>query len=300
MSEFEKQVAELDTQVEDVPEIVEAPAADEWTPDYKFKVMDKEYEVDEFLRPAVTKDNYDKIKDLYTKAYGLDHEKARAERYKSDVERLTPYEQQLVQQNKQLGYMGDLLHKKEYSTLFKELNIPDEAITAHALEYLKFRELPPEKQREYEKNLEYQQRSKQLEIQNQQLSQQIQSTVTQARERELDVYLSGQVREAAEQFDARMGRQGAFKAAVVERGQLAYYHQNRDLSVQEAVAEALKFSGINSQAPGQVSTSTTENFTSQREKPVIPNIRGSNMSPVKKTVRSIADLKNVYNDSFIE
>lgn len=298
MSDLEKAVAEIEKEINEVPEVVESAPVEDWTPDYKFKVMDKEYEIDEFLRPAINKDNYDKIKDLYTKSYGLEHEKARAERYKSDVERLSPFEQQLSEQNKQLGYMGNLLHNKEYGTLFKELKIPDEAITAHALEYLKFRELPVEKQREYEKLLEDRQRSKQLEIQNQELSYQIQSTVIQARERELDGFLSGQIKDVVEQFDSRMGRQGAFKDAVVERGKLAYYTQKKDLSVQEAVGEVLKYSGINSQASGQMPTNTTENYTSQREKPVIPNIRGSNQSPVKKQISSIADLQKVYNSKF--
>lgn len=303
MSDLEKAIAGIQKDLSETPEVpqeVESVQAEEWVPDYKFKVMDKEYEIDEFLRPAINKDNYDKVKDLYTKSFGLEHEKARAERYKSDVDRLTPFEQQLAEQNKQLGYMGNLLHTKDYGTLFKELKIPDEAITAHALEYLKFRELPPEKQREYEKSLEDRQRFKQLEIQNQELSQQVQSTVTHARERDLDVYLSGQMRDVVEQFDSRMGKQGAFKAAVVERGQLAYYTQNKDLTVQEAVAEALKFSGITPQAPGQVPTSSTENFTSQREKPIIPNIRGSNMSPVKKQAGSVADLQKIYNSKYGE
>lgn len=298
MSDLEKAVAEIEKEINEVPEVVESAPVEDWIPDYKFKVMDKEYEIDEFLRPAINKDNYDKIKDLYTKSYGLEHEKARAERYKSDVERLSPFEQQLSEQNKQLGYMGNLLHNKEYGTLFKELKIPDEAITAHALDYLKFRELPPDKQREYEKGLEDRQRSKQLEIQNQELSQQIQIQASQARERELDNFLSGQIKDVVEQFDSRVGRQGAFKDAVWARGKLVFHTEKKDISVREAVEDVLRFSGVNPQAPGQVQTSTTENYTSQRDKPIIPNIRGSNQSPVKKQISSIADLQKVYNSKF--
>lgn len=291
----EKSIEEVIESPEVVAEVAEE--SQEWQPDYKFKVMDKEYEIDEFLRPSLNQDNFDKVKELYTKAYGLDHEKARAERYKADVERYSPFEQKFAEQSRQIGYLGDLLHKKDYSTLFRELAIPEEALTAHTLERLKFRELPPEVQQEREQLYTEKQRAKQLEQENHQLTQQLQGNVSQDRERELEGYLSGQMKSVVEEFDSRLGKTGAFKEAVIERGKLAYYTQKKDISVAEAVGEVLKFSGLNPQAPGPVSTGITANYTSPREtKPIIPNIRGSNMSPVRTEIRNIGDLKKRYND----
>jgi hypothetical protein len=276
-----------------------AQAPEEWAPDYKFKVMDKEYEFDEFIRPTITKDNYDKIKDLYTKAYGLDHEKSRAERYKSEFERLTPIEQQFAQQNKTLGYMGTLLQNKDYNTLFKELNIPDDAVAQYAIQRLNYRELPPEQQREQDRIFEERQRLRMLELQNQEYSQQLQSTVIQARGQELESYLQGPAKSAAESFDQRVGKPGAFREEVIRRGQMAYYTQKKDIPVAEAVNEVIRLAGISPQTQGQASNMNTANFhTPQDKKPYLPNIRGSNMSPVRKQFSSVDDLKKKYNEMF--
>lgn len=283
------------------PIVETAPSEPEWTPDYKFKVMDKEYEIDEFLRPAVTKDTYEKVRDLYTKAYGLDHEKARAERYKSETDRLMPIEQQFVQQNKSLGYMGTLLEKKDYATLFKELNIPDDAVATYALDRMSYRELPPEKKQEYDRNLEDRQRLRMLELQNQDYSQQIQGTAVQARASDLDNHLSGPIKSVVDAFDTRVGRQGAFRDEVIRRGQMAYYTQKKDVSVQEAADEVIRISGLSVQAPGQVQMSNTANVASQpTQKAFIPNMKGSNMSPVRKQYSSVADLKKKYDEMFGE
>ena len=285
----------------DTPPVEAVPAEPEWQPDYKFKVMDKEYEIDEFIRPAVTKETYDKVKDLYTKAYGLDHEKARAERYRSETERLAQIEQQFAQQNKSLGYMGTLLQNKDYATLFKELNIPDDAVAGYALERLSYRELPPEKQKEYDRTLEDRQRLRMLELQNQEYSQQLQGTAVQARAQELDSHLSGPIKQVVEAFDARVGRQGAFRDEVIRRGQMAYYTQKKDVSVQEAADEVIRLAGLNTQVQGPAPMSNTANVASQAsQKPFIPSIKGSNMSPVRKQYKSVDDLKKKYNEMFGE
>ena len=44
----------------------------EWSPDFsKLRIMDKEFDWDEDIKKAVTKENYEKLKDFHNKAYGL-------------------------------------------------------------------------------------------------------------------------------------------------------------------------------------------------------------------------------------
>src|SRR5688500_3044500 len=48
----------------------------QYTPNYKFKVMDEEKEFDDFLKGAIkTKEDEEKLRDIVTKAYGLDAHK---------------------------------------------------------------------------------------------------------------------------------------------------------------------------------------------------------------------------------
>jgi hypothetical protein len=268
----------------------EAPV-DDWAPDYKYKVLDQEYEIDEFLRPAVTKDTYKNIIDVMTKAKGFEHYKSKNERLAQENSTLKTTEEEFNRQNKLLGYMGTLMKEKEYETLFKELNIPDEALTTIALKKLQYQELPPEQRQEYDRNLLNNQRLRNLEMQNQEYQEKLVQQTVQQRHNELNSLLSGQMKEINDAFDAQAGRPGAFKEAVVRQGQLAYYTQKKDLSATEAAEEVLRLYGKPqaSQVP-----STTESVAPSA-KPIIPNIRGGNQSVVKTQVKSIDDLNKILS-----
>jgi len=286
-----------------VDEVIPLETEPEWKPDYTFKVKDTQHEFDDFIRPIVNKDNYDKIKDLYSKAYGLDEVKAAREKLEEENKNLSTVRNQFEKQNKSLGYLGSLIKGKDYHTLFNELKIPDQEILSYSLDRVKYQELSPEEKREYDGNIEIRQRQRTLEDQNRYLQSQIESQAVNTRMSEVDNLLrSGQINDIVKDFDTRVGRPGAFREEVVKRGQMAYYSTGKDISVNEAVNEVASLYGR--QLPGSDGGGSASSLTSQQysqgnaPKKVIPNIRSGGASPARKLPTSIADLKKAA-DSFI-
>ena len=78
------------TKIEDIPAEppVETPAEppvetpadppadspqDDWKPNFQLDVMDQKYEIPEWVRGIVTKENEEEVRDTFKKAFGLDH-----------------------------------------------------------------------------------------------------------------------------------------------------------------------------------------------------------------------------------
>ena len=275
----------------------ESEPVEEWTPDYKVKVMDQEYEFDEFIKPVVNKDNYDQIKGLYEKAYGLDHVKQKKTALEEDNRRLAEIEANYQKQNQSLGYMGNLIKEKDYHTLFSQLKIPDQEVMKYALDRVNYNELPPEEKAAYDSNIESRQRLRALEAQNAQFQQQFQHQTVQARASELDQYLgSDQIKDIASRFDQANGNPGAFRQEVISRAKVIADTTGKDISVQEAVDNVARvYSGF---MQGQVPAGQ-ENPQGQQQaqpavaqaKPVIPSVKSGGSSPARKIPRTIDDLK---------
>jgi hypothetical protein len=271
-------------------------AQEEWKPDYKVKVLDNEYEIDEFLRPIINKENYSKVKELYEKAYGLDPVKQKYQKVNEELEKYRPYLQDAPKNAEILNYMGTLLNKKDYRTLAAELNIPDDALLELALEKARLREMPPEERQAYEASVSDKARLYNLEMQNQRYQQMIQQGAVQERTSLLDSYLmSDNVKSIAENYDNQVGRPGAFREEVIASGQFAAKNLGKDLSVEEAVQatifnKRLFAQGIQPTAPSQGNARVV---APTQGKPVIPNIKGVGSTPTGTLPRSIDDLRKI-------
>jgi len=266
---------------------------EEWNPDYTFKVMDEEKSFDDWIKPVVNKENYDQIKDLYEKAYGLDHVKAKNSQLKNDVTRLNESEQKLNQQNQSLAYIGSLIQNKDWHNFFTELKIPEQEVMKYALDRVNYQDLSPEQKQEYDGNIESRQRLRTLEQQNQQFQQQLQNQQIQARSSEIDSYLnSPQYSNVVQDFDNRAGQPGSFRNELIRRGQMAYQATGQDPTTKQLVDEVVKLYGgqVNDGTVNPINQSQQQNVV-QTSKPVIPNLRSGGSSPARKLPRSIEDLK---------
>ena len=286
---------------EEPEEIVHDPREeqpDEWTPDYSFKVMDKDHEFDDFIKPVVNKENYEQVRDLYEKAYGIDFVKTKKTELENEINGYKEKETVYNQQNQSLGYLGSLIKSKDYHSLFNELKIPDQEIMKYSLDRVNYQDLPPEQKQEYDSNIESKQRLRNLEMQNQQFQSQMQTNAVQARMAELDNHLtSGQMQSAVNEFDQRAGKPGSFREEVLKRGQMAYYSTGKDISVQEAAGEVARLYGFNTETQENEGAGKAQQAPIQQQsvatsrKPTIPNVRSGGHSPARKLPTSIEDLK---------
>lgn len=266
-----------------------AAAATPYTPNFKFKVKDKEMEFDDFLRGAIKETAHEKkIRELYERAHGLDEVKASRANFETkfkDAE--TRYQQ--VEQG--LGQIGKLVKEGRMADFFQALNIPKEKIIQYAIEELKYQELPPEQRQQIDHQRRLQQEFDQTAQQNQSMQQQLQGLVqAQARTELMSELGKPDVSQVVAAFDTRHGKPGAFEAEVIRRGQ--YYEAVHKISppASQLVQEVLSLMG----PPQAAQSQTAQVVAAQAEKPVIPAFAsGSQKSPVQKVPGSIEDLRKL-------
>lgn len=281
-----------------------------YQPNLKFSVANKEQEFDPLFKDIVkTKEMEDKLRDLYTKAGGLDfvknqmtEKKLEAQTYKEQAKTMKPsYD---LHQD-----VNMFLKNKDYNSLFDTLKIPDAELFRYVHNRLEQSELPPHQQQELQRQQELTRRSYQLEKQNQFLQQSYQQEVVQARHNQLDSALAKpEFGDFVSSFDSRAGRPGAFKDEVIARGYLHFQRTQQDIPIEQAVQEVLQLAGYQGgmsapqasqpmAAPQQPSLVNPGKPQARAQapvaKPVIPNVSGRGTSPTKQSPKSLAELREL-------
>lgn len=268
-----------------------------YTPNFKFKVKDKELEFDDFLKPIIkTKDLETKARELYEKAHGLDEVKAAREAFKTQAEE---WKGKFTQVEQSLHTLGTYVKKGDFRTFFQALNIPKDKIIQYAIEELKYQELPPEQRAAIEQQREREIAFEQAGAQNQMLQQQMSQLVQQQATFELNQELARpEIATAITAYDTRLGQAGAFKAEVIRRGQ--YYEAVHKISppASQLVTEILSLIGVQAQAQQGTQASSTATPSqvahNQQQKPVISSFAGGGAkSPTRKVPSSIEDLRKM-------
>ena len=283
-------------------DLIESEIKEDWQPEYKFRVLDKEHEFDDFIRPIVTKDNYEKVKELYEKAYGLDHVKNKYQATREEFESFknSQYQPLLEESNQYksaMQYMGSLIKSGDYDNLFRELNIPEEALLNYSIGRINYRDLSPEQRLEYDRNVEARQKNYTLEMQNQQL----QSQFEQMQVKDLQIELSQalmnpQIKPVIEEYEQQRQQPGAFMRDVAMVGKYVWETEGKHLSVQDAIGRVIQQHNQTKQWYGSGTAAPQNNVETQVQtsaKATIPQIKSTGNSPIKKRPTSIEDLKRL-------
>lgn len=265
-----------------------------YSPNLKYKVKDVEKEFPEWSRPLVKDEMIEKnLRDLYTKADGLDVIKQDRDTLSDEVVSLR---QERDDTYKTLEMLNYCVKNDDLQTFFDTFKIPKEQVLKFALREIQFSENPQLRQ-QYEqarqKNLEHYN----SQNYNQQFVQQYEQMALSLRAQQLDFALSKpEAREVAEAYDARVGKPGAFREAIIRQG---HYHAvvsngKVDKSAEELIEE-LKVLYSLSGSQGQQSVAPMQgtdgkSVVGSKGKPVLPSIPGSGQSAVRKSVKSLDDI----------
>ena len=283
-----------------------APETPAFTPNFKFKVMDKELEVPKFLQEAVKSPADEKaLKELMEKAYGLDYVKPK---YQETREQLKQVGTQFSSLNGQINECRQMYQRGDLDGFFKRLAIPEDTILQWVAKKIELQQLPPEQRNVIVAQKQAEERAWQAEQQvahfqsthEQMLSQQVQMA--------LDSELSKpDVKAVQDAYDARMGA-GAFKQEIGRRGDY-YWRTNGGQIVppSDVVKEMMSVLGPLA-PPAQPATTAASGtpvapnaapagMSAKPATPVLPNISGRSGSVVKSQIRSIDDLKKRYKES---
>lgn len=273
--------------------------AEAYTPNFEFTANEEKKEFDEWARGLVKdKETEAKFRDMFEKAYGLDSVKKNRNELRDELKTARSERKDL---DERLDTISTYVANKDFRSFFEALQIPKDDILKYAIDELKYNELSPEQRQAVDAQRAQQTRLSQLEVQNQTLAQQYESTVRQQKESELGSELSRQeVTQVAQTYDARVGRPGAFRDEVIKRG--AYYESTmgQTITATQAVNEVMQLIGAQASTETQTVTTPQQPATQsqvvaqQQKKPVIPNVQGqSGVSPHRKTPTSLDDLKRM-------
>lgn len=265
------------------------PVVNAYTPNFKFKVMDKEHEIDEWLRPVIKNQELEKkVKELYEKAYGLDSIKPKHQAVKEELETT---KSKIAETDKALNILGKYVAEGDFDSFFEGLNIPKNKILEYALELVKREQMSPEQKAQWEASKQARDAARYYEAENARLMQSQQQFAVQQRTFELDMAVNTpEAKVIADAYNAGMGSPDAFKEYCIQIGQ-AFAARGQDIPATQAVSEAIRHLRAINPSLGNAQVPNAAQVVQASQKPVIPNIQGRGTSAVKPAVKSLDDLK---------
>jgi hypothetical protein len=277
-----------------VGESIEAkkPETPAYNPSFKFKVLDKEKEFDDWIRPVVKDaDTEKKVKELYEKAHGLDSVKQDRETLRTE---LASAKERLTNTDKAIQTISEYASQRDWDSFYEALGIPKQEVLQYALNLIQREQMPPEQKAQWEASRRAQQEARYFQEQNQQLQQSQQQFQVQQREFELSQELSKpEVSAVVEAYNAGMANPSAFRQLVVTIGK-AHAASGNDIPAAQAVQEAVRqLRAVNPQLGAMSAAQETQKVVAPSSKPTLPNIQGRGTSPVKSTVKSLDDIRNL-------
>lgn len=274
-------------------EATEKPAAPAYTPNYKLKVYDEEKDLeDPFLKNLIKDaDSEKKVKEIAQKYLGFEKVKERFEKSQADLKQYQSVAQPVITV---YNTATQMLQKKDYDSFFEYLNIPMDDIFKFAVKKAEEAQLPESQRNEIHQQRQNAKERDYLAAQNQSLQERQQQQLAQFRNQELNWVLARpEVHSVAQAFETKNGP-GSFRQLVVDKGLAHYAATHQDLSAEQAVQEVMKMVGafVTPANGAGIPTQPQAPLIQQNgQPPIIPNVASRSSSPVRKQVRSIADLK---------
>ena len=280
----------VETAPESAAPAAEAPA---WTPNYKVKAYDNEYEIPEDFRSYINKDNENKFKEVFERSFAFDTIK---QKYKDAHSKYQDVNGKYETVSKNLDRLSKYVQNGDFDSFFSSIKIPEQSIQNWIYNKLQLQDLPQEQRQLYTQNSEYQRELLSMQEQYEEMQSKLQEfeefkqqQALQQRFNELDsVVNSAEYSQLAQSYDARVGQPGAFKNEVILRAAAVANATGKDLSPAEAVQEFAKLVAWNNQN-GAPSASPQK----AAGRPTIPSVSGKASSPVAPQVKSIEDLKKL-------
>ena len=272
----------------------EAPV---YQPNFKFSAYEKEHEFDEFIRPVVKdKLTEEKLRDLYSKAYGLEPMKAK---YNKLQEEYAPIKERYENLYGNVSRLGQFMEKGDLDNFFLGVGLKEDQVFKWALHKLQLSEMPIEQRQAYQELSERRRNEALLSEQYQATQAQLQELKQQQVLFELDQNLGrAEVKAMADAFESKMGQPGAFRQEVIQTARSIYRDTGRDMTPVEAINEVLnRYKPFLAGSAAQASAQVSGRGSGQAQAPVIPNVTGKSTSPAARHVRSLDELKRLATES---
>lgn len=298
----------LDPFDEKTPDVGGATVEEEWTPNTTFTTNDDKLQFDDFLVGAIkNKENEDRVRDLYERAYGLDYVKESRDRIREEMAGYKAEAEKAAILEKELNRIGDYRRNNDLHSYFEALNLSDDEIFEYAKQKLQLQQ-DPQQMELYNAQRQQAQKYNEANTQMEALREQNHQLIYQQKQFELDNSLSNDnVARVANAYDQRVGRPGAFKEEVINRGRYHYTVNGNDISAEQAVNEVMNLVGgagmptaptngqFTQNQAGMPAANTVQSMQTQNV-PTIPNLGGGSNTPIKQRPKSFDDLRRKYHE----
>lgn len=279
------------------PAVEAAKAPPAYTPNYRFKVLDKEHEFDEIVRPVITNEAVEKkLRELYEKSYGLDSVKTKYQESKQQLEEFKPQVEQYKAIMGTIDQARSAYERGDFEQLFKHLAIDQQKVLQWVVSKVNYEQLPPEQKQLYDRQLAAEREAYSVKQENARLKSEQEKQEMAALEEQLKMLTSlrPDVASYEQAFNSRVGKPDAFRNELLLRGDFAWRTSKKRMTAFEAADEVMRMYGPLAPqmqgAPGQQNPSTP--VTHQSTVPVLPNVRGGSASPLKgKKPKSLDELR---------
>lgn len=265
-----------------------------YNPDFKFKSLGQEYEIDEEYRGYIkTPEDEKRIKRMFEQYRGVDKLKSEWHEAKTKVQEYEPVVEKAKNYDMSFDAFNKLVNSGQYKKAFDLFGLPKDVMYKAALQYAEHDELPQQQKQVYDQLTEQEKMNAQLYEQFQSQQAQLQQLQSQNRSQELQSVLgNGDVRSVAEKYDQAYGA-GSFRQQIINRGKQHYAATGEDLTAQQVAEDLVKLVKPFLSMPQAPTTQAV------REVPVIPATGTSTASaPGEKQIKSLADLKAVRKEKF--
>lgn len=262
----------------------------------------KEFTIDPKFAAIMTDPDSEKmVRELHEKAHGLESVKERFQEARQFATTVTS-ENREIKSSIQLAKStynaavksGNWLKLDDF---FQMLDIPSENIMKYALAKVELSEMDPQQRQAVMEKLEGDRRAERLTQERESLVSETASLAQANKQMQVDFVMNKpEVSALADAFDARVGKPGAFKAAIYREGSLAWANEKKDLPVVEAVERVIQNYGLkgvggaapaaNAPAPGQGKQATVVKRATQ----TIPNISSRTASPLPSKPKNLDEL----------
>jgi len=269
-----------------------------YQPNHKFKAFGKEHELEEFWRPLVKDpESEKKVKDVFTKAYAFEDLKSRFDGTQSEFQQVS---QEYEALDRDVRKVTSFLNRGDLDNFFNSIGLSEQKIFDWAEQKINQENLPPEQKNALRSQAVERQRSYDLEQEKAELENRFQSQAVQTRTMQLEMtLLRPEIAQAANSWDSQTGQQGSFRDLIIEEAQLAWHRGKTDITAEQAANLVLAKYGklISSGTVSQMQNSPGISPTPQATgKPVIPAVQGRGTSPIKKSPKSIDDLRDLAKE----
>ena len=294
-SESENESNQSEHSEENTEEVQEA--TEEWQPDYNYSIKSEQREFDDWIRPAIKDaDTEAYVRELYTRAYGLDHVKTNLESERERAENLErqihDYKHEVDVAHKSVDGLKRLA-KEDFASFAHITGLDDQTILNYANNRLDYREKPEYERRQIDTDMERrtQAYTSNLEIEN--LRRQNEQLMQRQHNQSLAQAMSvPEISDFEKEFDGRMG-EGAFRQHVNNYGS-AQYRQTQQY-VEPAIAVQSVYSQFKPLFIDKLD-SINKGETTKQTKPPTNLGTGRTSSVVKKRLKSLNDLRKRANE----